>query len=109
MEQAIMPNVPGGRVPHGFAIILHHGPQFAHEDTEHDEDHLGHHEDQRDDAPPDLSPEELDRCIELVEVELKMLHAMRNGDRVAAGAWAKRWKELGGDLGDEETGDDEQR
>jgi hypothetical protein len=108
MEQAIMPNVPSGRVPHGFAIILHHGPQFAHEDGERDEDHLGH-EQQGNDEPPELSPEELDRCIEMVEVELKMLHAMRNGDRVAAGAWAKRWKELGGDLGDEETGDDEQR
>jgi hypothetical protein len=86
----------------GFAILFHHGPQFAHEDgQERDEDHLGH-EQQGNDDPPELSAEELDRCIEQVEVELKMLHAMRNGDRVAAGAWAKRWKELGGDLGDED-------
>ena len=92
----------------GFAILFHHGPQFAHEDAERDEDSLGHeqqHEDQRDDAPPELSAEELDRCIELVEVELKMLHALRNGDRVAAGAWAKRWHELGGSL-EEDEGDD---
>jgi hypothetical protein len=108
MEQAIMPNMPSGRVPHGFAIILHHGPQFAHEDQERDEDHLGHeqqHDDQHDAEPPELSAEELDRCIELVEVELKMLHAMRNGDRVAAGAWAKRWKELGGSLEEDEEPD----
>jgi hypothetical protein len=89
-------------VPHGFAIILHHGPQFAHEDgEERDEDHLGH-EDQGEAEPPELSEDELNQAIEMCEAELKMLHALRNGDRVAAGKWAQRWHELGGSLEEDE-------
>ena len=63
------------RGPHGFAIMIH-GPQFATEDAERDEDHLGH-EGQGEGEPPELSEHELNQAIEMCEVELKMLHALR--------------------------------
>src|SRR6516164_5777500 len=95
------------RGPHGFAIMIH-GPQFATEDAERDEDHLGH-EGQGEGEPPELSEHELNQAIEMCEVELKMLHALRNGDRVAAGKWAKRWHELGGSTDEADSEDDHAR
>src|SRR5262245_9899894 len=88
--------------PHGIAIMFHSGPQFAREDEAPDEDHLGREQDQHSDEPPELSERELDQAIEMCEAELKMLHALRNGDRVAARKWAERWHELGGSNGGED-------
>ena len=97
------------RVTHGLMIMLG-GPQFADEQPR-DEDNLDR-EQQHDDEPPDLSSEEIDRRIEMAEVELKMLHAMKNGDHAAAKKWAEVERRLlneFGSNGEDEQGDDTER
>ena len=99
------------RVMHGLTIMFG-GPQFATDppDDQPDEDNLDREHDQHSDEPPDLSSEEIDQRIEMAEVELKMLHALRNGDRVAARRWAeverRLLNELGSSNGEDEGGDD---
>jgi len=82
---------------HGFIISVFGPPsRLATEDG--DDDHESRFA--PDDDDEDLTPEQLDRCIEHCRTELKCLEALRSGDREAARHHAERLKQLEKESGD---------